>query len=96
MAWWSDYKINNYIEQNISEDYPYLSYATYHKTKKGSIPINNNLYPLSWEKNGSQAKYENYDKINLTMSYEKISQIHSWSSAELLLLLMDETGDLNM
>lgn len=94
MAWWSDYKIKNNEEQVLSDDYPYLSYATYHKTKNISVPLNISVYPMSWEKNASEAKYNEYDKIDLNMSYENISQIHSWSSSELLLLLLDETGNL--
>jgi len=95
MAWWSDYKVKNERNNNISKDYPYLSYANYHKTKMTNIPLNINIYPMSWEKNASQAKYQNYDKIDIKMNYEQVSQIHTWSSAELLLLLLDNTNDLN-
>ena len=95
MAWWSDYRVNDRIDNNPSEDYPYLSYAEYHKTKKESIPINISIYPMSWEKNASEAKYENYDTIDEIMHYENISQLHSWSTSELLLLLLDDTNNLS-
>lgn len=94
MAWWSDYKTSNNSGETMSEDYPYLTYAKYHKIKNGDIPLNISIYPMTWEKNASQAKYENYDKVDEIMHYENISQVHSWSTSELLLLLLDDTKDL--
>jgi len=95
MAWWSNYQPKGNNITLVSEDYPYLSYATYHKLKNGKIPINKDIYPLSWEKNASQANYNNYNDIDTIMTMESISQIHAWSTSELLLLLLDETGNLN-
>lgn len=94
LAWWSDYKVKGYKEPRTTEEYPYLSIAEYHNMKTGSIPINISLYPMSWERNGTEANYQNYDKIDTVMTNERLSQVHSWSSAEFLLLLLDDTGNL--
>lgn len=92
MAWWSDYQVEA-RDGDASKEFPYLSYAERHKGKIGQITINKNLYPLSWEIGGSQAKYENYKGIDDQMISLRTSPLHSWSSSELLLLLLEETGD---
>ena len=93
-AWWSnDFKPNNYI-LNLGSEYPYLIYANYHTNKNGTIPLSSSIYPLSWEKNASEAKY---DKMTILDDYyynNKISPLHTWSASELLLLLLDETNNL--
>lgn len=94
MTWWSDNKLNNNTQNEVYIYYPYLTYAEYHKTNNGTIPMNKNLYPLSWERKGTSAKYENYEKIERYYSGAKISPLHSWSASELLLLLLDETDSL--
>ena len=94
-AWWSTYKTSVFNNLNSNYEYPYLSYAIRHKQKQGNIIINSQLYPLSWEKNASHAKYENYQGISNTMYDTNTSVLHTWSAAELLLFIMDETNDLN-
>jgi len=94
MAWWSDYQT---IDTNAIEsvEYPYLTYASRHKLNSGKIVMNINLYPLSWEINASQAKYNNYEGIDNLMKNDKTSPIHTWAASELLLWLLNETNDLN-
>ena len=95
MCWWSDYIAFGDNEGSI--EYPYLTTAKYHKLRKGHLILNNNSYPLSWEKNASKANYENYLNVNMgDLTYDNISQTHSWSSGELLLLLLDDSGDLKV
>ena len=95
MAWWSPYQVKDQTEYETSEEYPYLSFAARHKLGKGTIIVNENLYPLSMEINASQANYENYREIENGLANAKISPLHSWSASELLLWLLDESGDLS-
>lgn len=94
MAWWSDYKIDKETAMEGSKNYPYLSFATRHKLGKGKIAINDSYYPLSWEKNASQADYDKLDNLNNSLKNGKLSPTHTWAAAEMLLFLMDETDDL--
>ena len=95
MAWWSNYELKDTSQNPIELQYPYLSYAYYHKLGTGQIPVNRNLYPLSWEMNASAANYEKYEETLPGLNRAKASSLHSWSASELLLLLLDETGDLD-
>ena len=94
LAWWSKMIENSPAVANINVSYPYLSYAAYHTSKKGNIPVSNKLYPLSWERSASEAKYENMNILDTYYSGNKISPLHSWTASELLLLLLDDTNDL--
>lgn len=47
-AWWTDHEAVNDYQKAADLNYPYLSYATYHKRGDGTIITNDNLYPLSW------------------------------------------------
>lgn len=94
MAWWSNYETKDKTPYNSEKNYPYLSYAAVHKLGSGTIPINRSLYPLSWESLASSADYNNYSSTMPGMTQQVSSPLHSWSASELLLLLLDETGDL--
>ena len=78
----------------MSDSYPYLLYANYHTTKKGNIPFNNYIYPLSWEKDASEANYDNMSILGDYYKDHKISPLHTWSASDLLLLLLDDTNNL--
>ena len=93
MAWWSNYELKDTTLNPIETNYPYLSYGYYHKLGEGIIPMNRNLYPLSWESSASSAQYDHYEMIPVLRN-TKTAFSHSWSASELLLLLLDETGDL--
>ena len=93
-AWWSkNIKDSSYVIK-MSDSYPYLLYANYHTTKKGNIPFNNYIYPLSWEKDASEANYDNMSILGDYYKDNKISPLHTWSASELLLLLLDDTNNL--
>ncbi len=96
MTWWSDYDLKYQKPIDINEDYPYLTTAANHKLKTGTLVLNNSLYPLSWEKHGSSANYNNYLNLLPFCTEEEISPLHSWSAAEMLLFIMDETKDLEL
>lgn len=91
MAWWSDYEPKDKNTQPPDTLYPYLSFATRHKLNSGVIPINNNIYPLSWEQYASNAKYENYSSYENRFNNLKISPLHSWTASEMLLFIVNET-----
>ena len=94
-AWWSDYETSHLKNEDSNGKYPYLSYAIRHKQKEGNIIVNEELYPLSWEINASEANYNNYSKIFPELQTTKTSPLHTWAAAELLLFILDETNDLN-
>ena len=94
MAWWSGYKDSNKEEQKASINYPYLSWASFHTLKKGKLPMNENLYPLSWEMKASEANYDNMSILSDKLKNKKISPLHTWTASEMLLTILDETGNL--
>lgn len=91
MTWWSNYDVKDKSQAEPDTLFPYLTYAIRHKIGSGVIPINNNLYPLSWEQNASNAKYENYASYENRFNNLKISPLHSWTASEMLLFIIDET-----
>lgn len=95
-AWWSDYKIDSSFKYDASVEYPYLTTAYRHKLGYGSLVTNNALYPLSWEQAASSANYEKMKVVNREFIYSKISPVHTWAASEMLLFVLDETGDLNI
>ena len=94
MIWWNN---DNAKYITSSKEYPYLSWAYYHSANKnGEIFANSSLYPLSWEQNGSQAKYEKMSIIDNKFSDSKISPTHVWTASEMLLFILDDTGNLDI
>lgn len=93
LTWWNGKNSNTYFPELLSANYPYLSLAQYHKSGKGKIYLNKNIYPLSYEKQGSEANYKNMDILNNYYVTNKISPLHTWSASEMLLFLLDETGN---
>ena len=93
LTWWYGKSSTAYFENNLSEDYPYLSIAQYHKTGRGKIYLNKNLYPISYEKKGSEANYKKMKVIDSYLVNNEISPLHTWTASELLLFLLDETGN---
>lgn len=94
MAWWSTKNVSAKTAMESSKNYPYLSFATRHKLNNGKIAVNSNLYPLSWEKEASQADYSKFNDLDINLANTKISPLHSWAASEMLLFIMDETNDL--
>lgn len=94
MAWWSNYKMAS-EPSKADLNYPYLSLAKRHNSHQGTIAVNKNIYPLSWEKVASQANYSKVDIIDSALADNKISPTHTWTASEMLLMLLDDTGNLN-
>lgn len=87
-CWWSDVKKDFTYE--VSQEYPYLSIAYRHNLGSGKLVLNKALYPLSWEKAASEAKYENMVIVNSDYKNSRVSPVHTWTASELLLFIMDE------
>ena len=94
MAWWSNYEPEDMYPESIQIENPYLSYAFLHKVGKGPIPLNKNLYPLSWETDAKHAHYYKLEARIPELGRSSVSSPHTWSASELLLLILEETGDL--
>ena len=93
MTWWIKDEKEKSPEHLLSNEYPYLSFAERHTIKSGTLPINENYYPLSYETSASNANYENYKGIDDYMITIETSPLHTWSASELLLYLLEETGN---
>ena len=87
-CWWSDIKKD--FNYEVSQEYPYLSIAYRHNLGSGKLVLNKALYPLSWEKAASEAKYENMTIVDSNYKNTRISPVHSWTAAELLLFMLEE------
>ena len=96
LTWWFGKDSSAYFEENLSDDFPYLAIAQYHKTGKGKIYLNDSLYPISYERYGSEADYSGMKVIDDYFVENKLSPVHSWTASEFLLFLLDETGDLKL
>ena len=96
LTWWTNNKITKNKKVTPDVNYPYLSIAAYHKLEKGSFPMNNNLYPLSWEKDASEANYQEMQILDNYYAVNNISPVHTWTASEMLLLLLDEEKELNL
>jgi hypothetical protein len=70
-------------------NYPYLEWAVdhFHGQKKGVL--SNRDYPLTWEKEASQAKYEGMKLVDDIFVTQKLSMPHTWHAAEVFLYLWD-------
>ncbi len=95
LFWW-DYK-DTYLQGTVdaydewkNDNYPYIGWAADNFHRKKRNPISNRLYPLTWEQNASQAKYENLKMISNVFVKEKIYAPHTWHAAEVFLYLLDK------
>jgi hypothetical protein len=84
---WMDYR-DTYVAGNDSADrgfYPYLGWACdhFHGTKKS--PISNRDYPLTWEENASEAKFENLKTLDPIYVKKRLAAPHTWHAAEVFL-----------
>lgn len=70
--------------------YPYLWWAVKHFEKE---PIDEQLleitYPMSWEKEASQAKYEDISLLSSVYAENKFSAPHTWHASEMFLYLIE-------
>ena len=70
--------------------YPYLWWAVKHFEKE---PIDEELlgiqYPMSWEKEASQANYEDIRQLSNAYADNKYSAPHTWHASEMFLYLIE-------
>ena len=70
--------------------YPYLWWAVKHFENE---PIDESLlqitYPMTWEKQASQAKYENIRQLSNIYADNQFSAPHTWHGAEMFLYLIE-------
>lgn len=72
--------------------YPYLWWAWIHFSNApfGDKLPSTELYPLSWEQEASQAKYDNIKILSKNYSKNKFSAPHTWHAAEMFLYLIEK------
>ena len=75
-----------------SSAYPYLEAAKLHYNGVICPQINADRYPLTWEKNASQADYAGNLPFFPEMYKGRICAPHTWHAAELYLWIR-ETGE---
>lgn len=70
--------------------YPYLWWAVKHFENE---PIDKEFleitYPMTWEKEASQARYDNIRQLSNTYADNKFSAPHTWHGAEMFLYLIE-------
>lgn len=93
-AWWSDYQTDEF-NYEVNKAFPYLTAGYRHKKGNGDLVVNKYIYPLSWEQYASSADYNSKRLMSAFFKEQKISPLHTWSASELILFLLDETGDLH-
>ena len=76
------------------ELYPYLNVAKAHfrHAPLEDVPDGTG-YPVSWEKEASEAEYERNLPFLPAYARERLSAPHTWHAAELLLYFMDESNE---
>lgn len=70
--------------------YPYLGWACDHFHGAKKSPIGNRDYPLTWEQNASQAKYEGMNAVSDRYTKQRLAAPHTWHAAEVLLYLLQQ------
>lgn len=73
------------------ENYPYLWWAVKHFENEpvDESLINANIYPMSWERLASQAKYEKIAPLSEEYSSNSFSAPHSWHASEQFMYLIE-------
>ncbi len=89
---WMDY-CEQHVAGKDSDDrgaYPYLGWACDHFYGTKKSPLGNRDYPLTWEKNASEARYEGLKIISPIFVEKRLSPPHTWHAAEAFLALLTE------
>ncbi len=89
---WMDYR-DQHVAGKDSDDRgrdPYLAWASdqFPGTKKS--PLSNRDYPLTWEEQASEARYDGLALISPVLVKKRISPPHTWLATEAFLLLLSE------
>lgn len=92
LFWW-DYKTDDLPSQPVfgrDAKYPYLSWASGHYAGKPAGPVGDRDYPLTWEAEASQAKYDGMARISPEYVKRRLCAPHTWHAAEAFLALREE------
>ncbi len=83
---------NKFERDYQSSDYPYLNVAKahYYQMRYGELKKAGQGYPLTWERNASEADYKKCRPFLEEYYRNKICAPHTWHASELFLLLMEE------
>ena len=89
LFWW-DYK-EEHMGGNEGRDakYPYIGWARDHFYGQKNGLISDRIYPLTWEKEASQADYEGMRLVYPEYVVEKIAAPHTWHASEIFLYMLD-------
>ena len=88
---WMDYR-DTYMKSQDARDlsYPYLDWGCDHFHNLKSSPISNRDYPLTWERNASQANYAGNSIIADEYQQQRLAAPHTWHAAEVFLYLLEQ------
>lgn len=90
LFWW-DYKERHIpMERMLSLDYPYLTWACDSFYGEHNGPVSGRDYPLTWERNASQANYSGMNIVTPEYAQRQLSAPHAWHAAEMFLRLKAE------
>jgi len=87
---WLDYR-EQHLPGNEYQDsrYPYLGWARDHFYNRKDGLISNRNYPLTWEKEASQADYDGMSLIDADFVEKRIAAPHTWHASEIFLYLLE-------
>lgn len=89
LYWWG-YKDTHVDGDSWQHDYyPYIGWARDHFHGTKDNPISNQIYPLTWEIEASQADYTGMEIVDTIYVEQKNASPHTWHAAEVFLYLMD-------
>jgi hypothetical protein len=91
LFWWA-YMGDDKTDQSVivSNDYPYLTWAGCHCTGQKLGKLSDRDYPLTWEANASQARYEGMHRVAPVLAQQRICTPHTWHAAEAFLYLLED------
>jgi len=79
---------NDFSDPNSIHSYPYLGWAADHFHGRKRSPVGDRDYPLSWERNASQANYLGASALDPEYLELKLCAPHTWHAAEMFLYLL--------
>jgi hypothetical protein len=92
LAWWAERPAAEPLPApHRDERYPYLVWASRHCRREASGPLSDRDYPLTWEAQASQARYEGMERIDKSYTQRRLCAPHTWHAAEAFLHLLESS-----
>ncbi|MBQ2736938.1 MAG: hypothetical protein IJF26_05870 [Clostridia bacterium] len=86
----SDVERETYFENKYDKLYPYLTWAVMHfENEEIDKELLDIQYPMTWEIEASQAKYEKIAPLSENYAKGKCGAPHSWHAAEMFMYLIE-------